>query len=245
MTKRKDERRKLLQEDEFLNRMERAARYTQQNPWRVAAWFALLFVLAGAWSAYGVLSNNKSGEQATLLYSKVEKQLQTPFDDEKAEVKYASKKEKHEALLSGLDEIIQSESGVIQKEAVIYKIGRLIDLGRHDELKDLYTQLVDKGGNLKFMGLLGLGDMLFAEEKYAEAISKYEAINSLKGADFEDLVIYKVALCHQASGDLDSAKTGLGALVDRFQGSEKSPPPILSKARELLEEIEGSSESKG
>ena len=92
MTKRKDERRELLKEDEILSKMEKIARYMQQNPMQVGLILAGILGLALLLSIMQERGRAAVNERAATLY-KAEKILQTDISDENAELKFASQKE--------------------------------------------------------------------------------------------------------------------------------------------------------
>ncbi len=240
MTKRKEERRELLKEDEFLSFLEKIARYIERNPRRVI--LGTVLVLAALALFFGMLSFFKKEQEASArsLYQ-AEKILNTRIDDEQAELKFADEKEKNEAALAELNKVIDSEGGAVRQQAVIYKISCLINLGRNDELEDLYKVLIEEKDGLEFIGAIGLADIYYADGKYKEALDQYNTLINMsgRGADMEDLISYKMAQCYLASGDPTSAKQKLSALINKYANKDESEKhPILPKAQELLNEIE-------
>ncbi|MDJ0834917.1 MAG: hypothetical protein QNK37_00290 [Acidobacteriota bacterium] len=243
MTKRKDERRELLKEDEFLSGMEKAARYMQQNPAQVLIALAVFLGLVAALTIYQAQNLKSANQRASAIYE-AEKILQTNIDDETAELKFANNREKYEAALAKLNEVIPELSGIARHQAMVMKIGCLTSLGVTEELAELYGELADQGeGSVKLIGMMGQADLNLAEGRYDEAIDIYDRIEAAKlnGAAYEDLIIYKKALCLKGKGDETTARQELAALVDRYEGDESAQgePPVLIKVRELLEELEG------
>ena len=240
MTKRKDERKELLKEDEFLSFLQRVARYIQENPQNTVlmaiAGLILLAVLFG-----GLSFQKKAGlEKAAILYQ-AEQILDTDLNDENAKLKFASEKEKYEAALEKCDELIQAQSGIIQQQATVYKIHCLISLGRHDQLEALYQSLVDKDYGFKMFGHMGLADKYRSEKNYSNALAHYNELLLAKGSapSLKELAKFKMAQTQKESGDLASAKETLSELIAKFEKVEQSEqPPILAQAKQLLTELE-------
>lgn len=240
MTKRKQERRELLKEDDILSFLEKIARYIERNPRRVI--LETVLALAALALVFGMLSlRQKNLEQSARALYQAEKILNTRVDDEQAELRFADEKEKNEAALAELNKVIEKESGVVHQQAVIYKISCLINLGRNDELGSLYQSLIDEKQGLEFIGAFGLADKHFAEGQYKEALDQYSMLLNMRGqgADMADLVSYKMAQCYQGSGDLTSAKQKLSALINKYANKDEGEKhPILAKAQDLLNEME-------
>lgn len=238
MTKRKDERRELLKEDELHSFLERVARYVQQNLRQVILGSVVLLILLFAISKYADHSVSRRDEQAQALYG-AEKILDTDIADEKAKLKFASEKEKYEQALVILDETISSQSGVVKQQAIISKIAVLVNLGRQTEIEDLYQSIIGSDKHLKMFGLMGLGEFYLAEARFQDARTQFSKLKTLGDFDLGDLAHYKLALCYQAEEDLEKAKSELSQLIDAYEGEEDAvkKPPILVKAQQLYDEI--------
>lgn len=235
MTKRKDERRELLKEDELLSRMDRAARYTQDNPGIVFGGLALLLLVVGGISAAGAMSQSSANEQAATIY-KTEKILESDLSAEDAE--YSTELQRAEAALTELDGSLGELSGVARHQALALKANLLITLGRQDETEAIYSELADKGkGALKLIGISGMGDFLLGEQKYDEAANWYDQLSQAGGEDFVALVTYKKAVIKQKQGDEAGAASDLSALIDQYEGTDDAKPPVLTQAQQLLTEL--------
>ena len=237
MTKRKDERRELLKEDEFLSTLERIAQYIQQNPKPVFAWSAA--VLVGLAIFFGILSYQESQKaQSSRALYRAEKILNTEIDDDSAELKFASEREKLEAALIELDQVIASQSGAAKNQAIIHKIRCMIDLGRRDGLDGLYKELAENGGDFQFFGMMGLADFYVSEKKYEDALAQYNRILNQRGLSFSDLVHYRKAICYQDMGKIEEAKTELNQIISAYNDLEiGEKPSIHAKAQQLLTEL--------
>ena len=249
MTKRKDERRELLKEDELHSKLENAARYIQQKPVAVLTYLAILLIVVAGWTFFQSENRKKADVQASALYE-AEKILQTDINDEKSELKFATQKEKYEAAMTALDKATGEVSGVTRQQALVMKVGCMTSLGRSDGLAEIYQELINKGkGSIKLIGMMGLADLDYAEGRYDEAKTGYEAIGDarLDGSDYEDLVTYKKALCLKGEGDTTAARQELTALVDRYEGEDNAQgePPVMTKVRELLKELDSDGETAG
>lgn len=246
MTKRKEERRELLKEDEFHSFLERMARYIQQNSKQVTVFAVAALAALAAFFMWIQHLDGKRNDQAQALYA-AEKIISTDISDENAELKFDSEKAKYEAALVELDKVIDSQSGIVKQQAILQKVSTLVHLGRQDEIEALYKDVVENDQGLKAFGLMGLGDYYHAKEQYQNAREQYGKLESLRGVpDLSDLVRYKVALSYKEEGDLDNAKTQLDQLVQSYEGTEDdaAKPPILAKAQQLLDELEKDSEEK-
>lgn len=233
MTKRKEQRRELLKEDSVLSFLEQVARYIQQNTSQVLIGSVVFLIALGAIFAFQSHSENKTKEDAALLY-KADKILNTNIEDETAELKYDSNEAKYTAALTELDGIIASHSGSLRDGAMVRKVSCLIALGRQDELETLYKELTSSKDFAMF-GNMGLGDMYMSQSKWDDAVTSY---SKLPG-DLSELVTYKVARCNKEKGDLETARLDLEKLIAEFDGVEDGTqkPPILNKAQQLLDEI--------
>ncbi len=240
MTKRKDERRELLKEDEILSGLEQAARYIQREPKKVGIWSGGVIVVLAIFFGLTAFREKARNDSAFALYQ-AEKILRTDINDENAKLKFESEKAKYEAALVELDQVIATNSGVVKQQAIAYKIMCLTDMGKQEELEKLYSELVNEGGYLKFIGSVGRADMYFANDRFDDALAAYDSLMNDGGAavHIKELVKYKKAACFKGKGNHDEARRLLKELVDEYEGSEDAnKPPILAKAQELLSELE-------
>ncbi len=238
MTKRKDERRELLREDDIHSFLERVGRYIQQNFMQVVfATVAVFALIAGsiAWVRYQGTQRDK---QAETLYA-AEKILNADPSDPKSE-KFASEKERYEKALAELDKVIGETSGVVRQQALLHKAQVLTHLGQQDKVEALYQDVIKNDEGMKLFGLVGLGNYYVSSGKYKEAREQFEAINSLRGTPkLKDFVDYQIAVCYKEEGDKTSAVDGLNLLVNRYREETDAAkkPPILAKAQQLLDEL--------
>ena len=245
MTKRKDERRELLKEDEFLSFLERVARFIQQKPKKVAVWSIVAVVVLALFFGWLDYRKGVRDTQARALYE-AEKILATSLDDDTSEFKFSSEAEKYQAALAALDKVIKVESGVVRQQALVHKIAVFTNLGRQDELEPIYRELASGDRGLGFIGVMGLGDLFYAQGNYKEALEKYRSLLGMDGIPkMKDLVGYKAAQCYRGLGDLTNARQELIDLIARYEGEEESAkPPIVQKAQDLLAELEKDSGKK-
>ena len=237
MTKRKEERRELLREDEFHSLMERAVRYGQDNPNTV--WVGIIGFVAVVVLIFGGLyyAETKKQGAATELY-RAEKILNTDLADATSELKFDSEKAKMEAALVELDKVIASQSGVVRDMALVRKVRCIINLGRNSEVEAIYKELSVRGGSMGLMGLMGLGDFYLGEKQYAQAVEKYNAMLGVdNSSELEGLVKYKVALCYKEQGEPAKAVAELEDFVTSHEDDATTRPPIFSKAKGLLDEL--------
>lgn len=238
MTKRKDERRELLKEDDIHSFLERVGRYIQQNFMQVVfATVAVFALIAGliAWVRY---QGKQRDQQAETLYA-AEKILNADPSDPKSE-KFSSEKERYEKALAELDNVIGSTSGVVRQQALLQKVKVLTHLGQQDKIEELYKDVIKNDEGLKLFGLFGLGNYYLTEGKYKEAREQFEAVNALRGIPkLKDFVDYQLAVCYKEEGDKAAAVKGLNLLVGRYsqETDAAKKPPILIKAQQLLDEL--------
>ena len=244
MTKRKDERRELLKEDELLSGMEKVAKYIQENPNKVLTWTVV--VLVGMALLFGSQAYMKSQKVAAAgsLYQ-AEKILNTDITDEKAELKFDSEKAKYEAALAEVEKVLESASGVPRYQALLVKANCLSTLGRSDECLSIYEELASSGGKMKVFGVKGQADYYFVKKDYAKAIGFYEELKKLDNVS-NALADYRIAECHKESGDEAKAREVLNALVDKYKDAEaEERPPIHFKAEQMLTELKADDSNEG
>jgi tetratricopeptide (TPR) repeat protein len=241
MTKRKDERRELLKEDEFLSILERCARFVQQNTKQVAIYAVVVLAVLAIFFWWMSHRQQQRQDRAEVLY-KAEKILDTPLEDENADHYFETAQARYEAALVELDKIIAEESGLLKHQAIVHKIGCLIDMGRQEETIPLYEELIQNGKSLAYLGLMGMADMYRAKGDYDQARVYYNRVlDAGRGTpDLEGFVQFRTAQTYQDAGDLENAKRELDALIGKFEGVEDlaQQPPILQRARQLRDEIE-------
>ncbi len=241
MTKRKEERRELLKEDEILSGLERIARYIQEEPTKVFGWTAGIVLALALFFGYNAYQKSQAIDNAGDLY-KAEKILGTNIDDEKSELKFDSNKAKFEAALVELDKVIASHSGMVADQAILYKINCLTTLGRQDEVKALYEKIAGGNQALRFIGIQGLGDLHMAAKEYDAAIKQYEQLLSDKAN--KDLAHYKIAKACQGKGDDTQAREHLQKVLDTYADVEDGEkPPIHFKVKELMDELDEKGQS--
>jgi predicted negative regulator of RcsB-dependent stress response len=238
MTKRKEERRELLKQDEFLTRMERVLRALQENPRHLflagAAFLLVLALIVG----FQVFRSNRVEEGALALFQG-EKILLTELDDAQAERKFASEAEKQEAALVEFERAIATQSGEIQAQARIRAIGCLVNLGRPADTLPHYQALSKSQGVYAPIGFLGMGDCLREQGDFKAALDAYNAGFSVvtdKDTLF-DLFKYRMAQTYVDSGDSNNAIAELEALVSKYADDPGSQPPYFSKAKTMLEDL--------
>lgn len=246
MTKRKEERRELLKEDEFHSILDRGARYIQQNTGQAFTYLAGFFVIVAVFFWWMGHLDNKRDAQASELY-KAEKVLATELEDKKADHFFENETEKLEKALVELDKVIAEQSGSVRQQAIVRKVGVLVNLGRQDEVRELYGELIAENGGLKVFGLMGMAEFYLAEDDYSNARAELEKIKALRNApDVSVYVKYKLAEIDKEEGNVDAAKTALKAIIDAYAEVEDAAkkPPILNKAQQLYDELDkDSSES--
>jgi predicted negative regulator of RcsB-dependent stress response len=239
MTKRKDERRELLKEDEFLSFLERIAQYIEQNSRKslgialgVLAFLAIIF----GWISY---SNRQADNRARDLY-RAESILEADLQNQNDEFDFENETERYEAALAELDRLIDRQSGLVRQQALVHKVKVLTALGRFDEIEQVYQQLHDGGGQLSFMGAFGLAELKRQSGAFDEAMELYSELRNGGGfmPDFDEFVEYHMALTSKEKGDLEDASRRLNEMINRYEG-QQSEPPILARARTLLEEVQG------
>ncbi len=235
MTKRKDQRRELLKEDEFLSILERIARYAQNEPRKMLIGvIGFVVVLALIFGGMAYIRGQRTASAATLYDA--EKILAANLEDENSEFKFASEQDKYEAALEKLDEVISSTSGAAKHQAIAYKISCLVNLGRQDEVEGLYKTLANAPG-FKTFGLMGLGDYHLARGQHQEALAQFERLSDSGLASVGELAYYKKAQCYKAMGENDKARDELNKILNRSE--ENAQSPMTAKARALMDELEG------
>ncbi|MCB1042139.1 MAG: tetratricopeptide repeat protein [Acidobacteria bacterium] len=239
MTKRKDEIRELLKEDEFLSYMERGIKYAQANRSRVIMAAVAFFVAIGAAIGMYEWQKVRSDKSAQALYE-VEDMLLRSIDDPLAKVKFESEKEKNEAVLAKLDEVISSDSGVVADQARLHKVAVLVNLGRQAEAVKMYEDMSRSGGLMGLFAKMGLADYYLGEGDSEKALTLYNGvINSPEGrSHFEDLAKYRIAECYRKQGDDATAREQLEAIVAKYENADPADQaPIFQKAKSMLDEI--------
>ena len=238
MTKRKEERRELLKEDEFLTILERAAEYIQKEPRAVAIYCgAALLALASIFGVFAYLENARE-QRAKALYD-AERVLYTDLDDANADFQFETETEKLEKALEKLDEVIGGQGGLVKTQAQFHKIGVLVALGRQDQAEAIYKDIIAAKDRFQFLALNGLADYYLEKGEYEAALEQCNQLSSISGevGNFEDFAQFKMARCYQKMGKDQEAKDKLTSLMAKYDG-QPDQPPILARAKTLLEEID-------
>lgn len=238
MTKRKDERRELLKEDDFLSFLERSAQYISQNRQRVL--IISLAVFAGLIAIFGMRTYLESQryDQAGLIYQ-VEEILQVDPNETRPEFQFDTDKERYEAAHAKLEEILPQLDGSSRVQGLLYKVECMTMLGKTEGIDGVLKEIADSGNLLAFVGVVGLGDFYLAEEQYDDAIAQYNRLLRLPPApEMDVLANYKIAQVHQDRGDLDKAKKALQDLKAKYDDADPgSKPPLMTDVDTLLEEL--------
>ncbi|CAM2067933.1 hypothetical protein SCOR_21310 [Sulfidibacter corallicola] len=242
MTKRKEERRELLKDDEFLNVMERGARFAHDEPKIVlGSSLGALLILALIFGFMSLRETQRDTNAASVY--QVEKILSASQDDQdlETELKFDSKKAQYEAALLEVEKVISEQSGITRQQALIHKVGCLIALGRQDEVEPVYQEIIAKNNGYRFFGIKGLADFYLARNEYDKALAQYDALQKARGATFpevDELVTIQRARCFKGKGDLSQARSLLNELVDKYKENDVNDrPPVFSTAEELLKEL--------
>lgn len=238
MTKRKDERRELLKDDEFHTLLEQWALKIKEEPKKYLGIFFGVIVALGLLFGFMGYSKQADLKQAATLFE-AEKIMRTALDDPDADYQFKTQKEKYEAAIVEVDKAIGKSSGATLSQAKVLKVKLLIDLGREDELEALYKDLAKGKGTFRLQGLTGLGDYYMAKGRYDDALAQYNELASGKGItpDLEEWATLKMAECHEAKGDVEAAKRELTELVARYTQDEEAPPSV-ALAKTMLEKLQ-------
>lgn len=239
MTKRKEERRELLKEDEFLSFMERAVRFAQNQSQKVAV-IAVAAIAVVALIIGGAHLHRAQKMKASAELYEAEKIIDTSLDDPYTKLGFEDDTQRLETALKSLDRVLAESSGEVADQARVQKIRCLIDLGRDEEVLPLYRELANSSNVFKAFGLLGIGDYLRNKGQHDEALAAYNQL--LADGDlkllFEDLVKYHMAQCFHGKGDHTTARNELEALIAKLEARDQSQQsPILPDARDLLEQV--------
>jgi len=238
MTKRKEERRELLKDDEFHTLLEQWALKIKEEPKKYIGGMVGAFALLALIFGYLNHAQKTQLNQAATLFE-AEKILATNLDDPSADYQFKTQNEKLEAALVEIDKVLPNSSGATAAQAKALKIKVLIDLGKEDGLEKLYQDLAKSTGNFRIQGLTGLGDYYAAKGRYEDALAQYNALAKGQGGnpDLEEFAKLKMAECYEAKGDIEAAKRELTELIARYPEDDDDAPPVIALAKTKLEEI--------
>lgn len=238
MTKRKEERRELLKEDEFQTFFEKTARGIQEEPAKYLGPFVGVLVVMAAIFGFFAYQRSVAVKSAADLYQ-VEQILRVEPGDEKADFQFDDRTQQLEAALQKLDEVIGQHSGAIAQQARVQKVRVVQDLGRYDGLEALYSDIIANDSGFALFGHSGLADYYFAKADYEKAKSHYNKIANLGSnlPDMTDWVDYNLARCFKAEGNLKEARIRLNKILDKFGTDMSSAPPAATQAKELMDEL--------
>ncbi len=237
MTKRKEQRRELLKEDEFLSYMERGIRYAQSHRSQTVGLVVAFFAVIGI--GIGIFEWNKSKhENAAQMLFEVEQLMLQAYDDPDADQKFESEQAKNEAVLGKLDAIIGGQTGISADQAQIHKVAILLNLGRESDALDTYKGLANRSGEMGLFALIGLGDFYLGANQPDEALNFYNQVLARPDgkAAYEDLIKYKMAQCYKEKGDENTAREELESIVGKYE-SVDDKAPIFQQAKTMLDEI--------
>ena len=239
MTKRKDERRELLKEDEIHSFLDKLAHKIQEDPTKYFGGLAAFLVVLAAIFFFFDYRESAAKQEAAALFT-VTEILGTDIEDKDAELQFDSETAKFEAALTELNDILSSHSGAVAQQARIFKVQVLQDLGRYEEVEAIYREIIAKGGGFQIFGQLGIADIAFAKGDYDLAMSEYNKLTNMGGKmpDLSDWVAYKLALCYKEKGESSEALNQVNMVLDKYGTDLTTAPPVANLAKTLKDELE-------
>jgi tetratricopeptide (TPR) repeat protein len=203
------------------------------------------------WMVISAQMSKKAGEGAAELYKGVEAMNgmvlqagQEPPEDSDIE-SFASAKARAEKAHKEFEATAKAQAGsAAGLWAVLGEANTARELGKPADAAKLYEQLIankDSPEFVKARATEGLGFALEAQQKYADALKRFEELAKIDKGAYKPLADYHSARMHMALGEKQKAADVLEALVK----AERARPPaegtryenVVADAETLLTEL--------
>ncbi|MDH5671689.1 MAG: tetratricopeptide repeat protein [Myxococcales bacterium] len=202
-------------------------------------------LLALGWLSIGAHMQKSAHETAALLESAVDAALApivgtdnpTP-DAEDAEESFGSASERAEQAIKRFEAVVARDpDGPATSWARIGHAAALLELGKAEEARKLYAQVLDGADDdiyLRWRGLAGLGFALEALGKQTEAAKRFEELAALEGGAFRPLGDYHRARMLVAEGKRKEAADLLKSLSE---DEAKRPPEQGARFESVMADV--------
>jgi predicted negative regulator of RcsB-dependent stress response len=241
-------------EGKAVKQAEAAAEWAQKNRSLIWGGLALLAVSVAAVVGWSIYSGQQAHEASELLLDAVtaargeirEGGNAATDQDEEDEV-FESTEARAEASLERFRKVLgQYEGSQAGHWARLGEAKALADLGKQDEARASYEKALLEGGDDPMIALRALEGIAFTyeqEEKWDEAIERFQRLGNSGGAAIKDIADYNLGRVYMAKGDMVQAKDILHSLWERLRSDERTGPelPFIQNQTELrLMEIDPS-----
>jgi tetratricopeptide (TPR) repeat protein len=213
----------------------------------------LLIVLGVAWLGLVHYLNTKDNEAGNLLRAAVTNSQglvitgdETPPEDALVPTFTSAEERANKALAGYRDVAAKFGSSSAGHYATLGVANTLFDLGKHDEAAREFAKVLDVAGAdvfLRFRALEGAGYALEAQQKYPEALGRFEELAKLGNGAYKPLADYHRARVLVAQGKpadaravLEAASKAAAAVSDEERSRFES---VIDSSETLLQELGG------
>ena len=232
-------------ETKALKRAELATDWAKKNRRMLIGGAVVVGIAVAAATGYSIYAEAKAKEASKVLWDAVETaraeivaEGEGLDDDAQTYPTIAARAERaaerYESVISQYPDT----------EAAIWaRLGRanaLYELGQHEDARGEYEKALSEGGDdpiVAWRALEGIGFTYEAEEKWDEAVERFQELGQSADGAYRDIADYHLARMHLAKGDEARAKETLRDLVDRLRGDREGQPElsfVLSQAEVRL-----------
>ncbi|RLB52445.1 MAG: hypothetical protein DRI34_14710 [Deltaproteobacteria bacterium] len=219
-------RKELKEPDEFVSFTARVYQWMQKN-WRllaVAAGAVILAVVAA--HVYNWNQARKEG-QASALFVEAKKILDAPVSGDEAlgqqsstPGKYSSEKEKLQAALEKMNEVIEKYSSAKTALLARYYVGEIRRrLGEYDQAREAFEQFLNEAGHssdFSAFALEGIAFCLEAQGKIKAARENYRRMTQPPFNTQPDRGLYHLARLAQDDGQADEARKIYEEILEKY-----------------------------
>ena len=228
-------------ETKALKRAELATDWAKKNRRMLIGGAIVVGVTVAAATGYTIYAEGEAKEASKVLWDAVETaradivaEGQGLEDDAQTYPTIAARAER---ATERYEQVISQYPGT--EAATWARLGRanaLYQLGQHEEARDAYQVALSEGGDdpvVAWRALEGIGFTYEAEEKWDEAVERFQELGSSAEGAYRDIADYHLSRMYLAKGDDARAKETLRDLVDRLRGDREGQPQldfVLSQA---------------
>jgi tetratricopeptide (TPR) repeat protein len=206
-----------------------ASEWATTNRRTVYVVLGALALAIGGFTIWKMIESSRAEEASAALQDAVETANapiraagDAPAEEDEELETYPTIRARAEKALREYRTVVSNYGGT--DAAVWARLGQaaaLYDLERWADSRQAFEKAMQEGGDdpsVTWRALEGIGFTYEAEEKWPEALQRYQELSRTGGRAFRDVAEYHLARMYLAQGDDVRAKETLRTLVERLQG---------------------------